>query len=285
MSGVSIDAGLGWSPSEKVQTVSMYRWDTGSLTWVKVSGGTTSGPDVNVTNFPASQPISGTVTANQGTAGVTRWLVDGSGVTQPVSGTITANAGTNLNTSLLALDTTLTGGNTKVKITGNAGGLFDAATAAAVPANALYLGVRAITANPTNSTGGNLVGAIADKAGRLVTTPGHVRDLVGTQTTTISASAAETTIITAGAAGVFNDISALIITWSGTAVATWSLRDATAGTVRAVFDSPATVGTAPLILHFPVPLPQTTAASNWTLTASTATSTGAHIYAVYLKNT
>lgn len=35
--------------------------------------------------------------------------VDGSAVTQPVSGTVTANAGTNLNTSLLALDATLTG--------------------------------------------------------------------------------------------------------------------------------------------------------------------------------
>lgn len=62
--------------------------------------------DVSVTNFPATQPISGTVTANQGTANsaANRWpvqitdgtdlalvsaagalLVDGSGVTQPIS--------------------------------------------------------------------------------------------------------------------------------------------------------------------------------------------------------
>src|SRR3989344_6013716 len=39
------------------------------------------------------------------TANSTAVKVDGSAVTQPVSGTITANAGTNLNTSLLALDT------------------------------------------------------------------------------------------------------------------------------------------------------------------------------------
>jgi hypothetical protein len=45
-----------------------------------------------VTNFPATQPVSGTVTANQGGA----WSV-------------TANAGTNLNTSLLALDTSVNG--------------------------------------------------------------------------------------------------------------------------------------------------------------------------------
>src|SRR3989338_6571736 len=43
------------------------------------------------------------------TANSTAVKVDGSAVTQPVSGTITANAGTNLNTSLLALDTSVNG--------------------------------------------------------------------------------------------------------------------------------------------------------------------------------
>jgi hypothetical protein len=54
-----------------------------SRTWT-LSSGTDS---VNVGNFPASQTVSGTVTANQGTAGATAWKVDGSAVTQPVSGT------------------------------------------------------------------------------------------------------------------------------------------------------------------------------------------------------
>jgi hypothetical protein len=61
----------------------------------------------NVSSFPtplAVQPVSGTVTANQGgtwtvqpgnTANTTAWKVDGSAVTQPISGTITANQGTN----------------------------------------------------------------------------------------------------------------------------------------------------------------------------------------------
>lgn len=57
---------------------------------------------VNVGNFPATQAVSGTVTANQGgtwtvqpgnTANTTAWKVDGSAVTQPVSGTVTANQG------------------------------------------------------------------------------------------------------------------------------------------------------------------------------------------------
>jgi len=38
---------------------------------------------------PATVTVSGTVTANQGTAGAAAWLVDGSAVTQPVSGPLT----------------------------------------------------------------------------------------------------------------------------------------------------------------------------------------------------
>lgn len=107
---------------------------------------------VTGTFFQATQPVSGTVSANQSgtwtvqpgnTANTTPWLstisqggnsaavsasnalkVDGSAVTQPVSGTVTvnagsgtftvsgtvtANAGTNLNTSALALDTSVNG--------------------------------------------------------------------------------------------------------------------------------------------------------------------------------
>jgi len=63
----------------------------------------------------AKQPALGTagtasadVISIQGIAGMTAVKVDGSGATQPVSGTVTANAGTNLNTSALALES---GGN------------------------------------------------------------------------------------------------------------------------------------------------------------------------------
>jgi len=51
-------------------------------------GGTFQNPFfVNVVNAIAAV-VSGTVTANQGAAGASRWLVDGSGVIQPVSGTV-----------------------------------------------------------------------------------------------------------------------------------------------------------------------------------------------------
>lgn len=36
-----------------------YLWDTNTLQWVKGTGGTSVGLDVNVTNFPASQPVTG----------------------------------------------------------------------------------------------------------------------------------------------------------------------------------------------------------------------------------
>ena len=104
-----------------------------------------------ISNFPATQVVSGTVTANIGTtnglaldtsvnsllkpastlAAVTTLgsitstvnvAVTNFPATQAISGTVTANAGTNLNTSLLALDSTvakdasLTSGNQKTQI-------------------------------------------------------------------------------------------------------------------------------------------------------------------------
>lgn len=60
-------------------------------------------------NAFTTQAISGTLAATQGTS---PWVI---------SGSVTANAGTNLNTSLLALDSTLTGGTQKTKIVDTGG--------------------------------------------------------------------------------------------------------------------------------------------------------------------
>lgn len=162
------------------------------------------------------------------------------------------------------------------------------ATGANVPASAEMTGARAATANPANATDGKLVAAMADKAGRLVVTPGQIRDLVGIQTTTISASTAETTIITAGAAGVFNDLSCLIISTTDSAAAgTVTIKDATGGTTRMVIDYPnaAAVPTgAPLVIPFPIPVPQAVAANNWTATVS-PNAAAIKITAVFVKNT
>jgi hypothetical protein len=161
-----------------------------------------------------------------------------------------------------------------------------AATGAAVPSTADAIAGRAATANPANATGGNLTSVMVDKAGRVVVTEGHVRELVATQQTTISASTSETTIVTAGAAGVFNDIAQLIITTPNAAAATLTLKDATGGTTRGIFNYPnaASAPSTPLVLTFNPPLPQAVAANNWTLTASANAGT-VQITAVYVKNT
>lgn len=155
-------------------------------------------------------------------------------------------------------------------------------TGAAVPSGAVYRGGLAQTALPSAATAGNLTGTLLDKFGRQVVVAGTLRDLKGTQSTTISASTSETTIITAGASGIFNDLVTIIV--SNTSASTNTridFRDATGGTVIFSLLSPGsqTVG-------FSIPgesIPQTTAANNWTAQCSAST-TDIRIFALYEKN-
>jgi hypothetical protein len=83
-------------------TTQAFTWLTGYNPWVRMTLASATGtgivngavygyriPSAGTVNG-ATTPVTGTVTANQGTAGTQKWLVDGSGVTQPVSGTVTA---------------------------------------------------------------------------------------------------------------------------------------------------------------------------------------------------
>ena len=156
------------------------------------------------------------------------------------------------------------------------------ATGAAVPANAHYAASLAKTALPTAASDGNLTGVMSDKFGRQVALVGTIRDLVATQTTTLSATVTETTIVTAGAAGVFNDLIMLIVSNTSTATTTRiDFRDTTAGTV--LFSLISIGGQQPVGFALPIPIPQTTAATNWTAQCATST-TDIRIYAVYAKN-
>jgi hypothetical protein len=234
-----------------------------------VAGGTATGSAV-----PASAAYEGL-----NVAGILRGItgVNPSGVIYAQQIDVSSVAGTTAVTSA--------SGVLKVGVVGSAGGAMDATTGAAVPSNAIYNGSRAATANPTNATGGNLVGVMADKAGRLVVTEGHVRELVAMQTTTISASTSETTIVTAGGASVFADISQISITTTNAAAATLTLKDATAGTTQAVWNYPSAAANpnVPLVLNFPIPMKQTTANNNWTLTAS-VNAGNFIVNVVYVKN-
>ena len=147
------------------------------------------------------------------------------------------------------------------------------ATAAAVPAGATMKGLRAATANPTNATGGNLVAGMGDKAGRAVVTPVQVRELMAVQQTAVAVVTADQAIVAAGGAGVFHDITQLIITTAGAAAQTITIKDAVAGTTRLVLNYPnaAVAPGAPLVINFSPPLVQAVANTAWCVTQSVAT--------------
>lgn len=155
------------------------------------------------------------------------------------------------------------------------------ATGSAVPANAYYGAAQGKTALPTAGSDGNLTGVMSDKFGRQVVLPATIRDLTGTQTTTISASTAETTIVTQ-AASIFNDLLMLVISNTSTATTTRiDFRDTTGGSVLFSLFSPA-ADTRGFSLGGVV-IPQTSVNTNWTAQCGTST-TDIRIYAVFAKN-
>jgi len=153
------------------------------------------------------------------------------------------------------------------------------ATGSAVPTSAYYQGGLAQTALPTAATAGNLTGKLSDKFGRSVVLNNAFRDIVASQTTTISASTAETTVITA-AASIFNDLSAIWVSNTSTTAARVDFRDTTAGSVLFQLYVP---GGDIRGVSFNTPFPQTSVNTNWTAQSS-ASVTDLRITALYIKN-
>jgi hypothetical protein len=145
---------------------------------------------------------------------------------------------------------------------------------------------RAAINNPVNSTDGVDVAVLADHAGRLVFSEGHTRENCASQYTSIAASTAETTIVTAGGAGVFNDLTGLIVTTTNAVAATLTFRSATGGATIFVLDYPNTsaIPNVPFVLDFTPPMSQAVANANWTVQAS-ANAGAFKITAQYIKNT
>ena len=153
------------------------------------------------------------------------------------------------------------------------------ATAAAVPSNAALEGARGATANPTAVTDGQMVAVMADKLGRLVVVHNHVRDMVGSQTTNIASSSAETTIVTQ-VASTFLDITGLQITNATGTACTITIKDSTGGTTQKKYDLAANGG---IVVKFDPPLKQTTVNNTWTATLSVNTVT-VDVNVDYVKN-
>lgn len=154
------------------------------------------------------------------------------------------------------------------------------ASGAATVGNPVLNGSRAATANPTAVTNGQTVANMADKMGRQVTTLISVRDLYTQNTTTITASTTETSILATGGASVFHDLSMMLISNTSATAVTVDIRDALAGTVRFTVAVPAatTVPVNPVTY-----ITQTTANSAWTAQVS-ASVTDVRIFIQAVKN-
>lgn len=240
------------------------------------TAGAASADVISVQGVASMTPIKVDLTATSANAVAVK--VDNSAVTQPANITqingvaLLANAG---NTGTGSPRVTISTDQAAIATAGQG------ATGAVVPAGATYKGGIAKTALPSAASDGNLTGAMVDKFGRQVAIVGTIRDLVGTQTTTLSASTAETTIVTA-AASVFNDLVMLIISNTSTGTNTRiDFRDTTAGTV--LFSLQSNGGQPPVGFALPVPIPQTSVNTNWTAQCATST-TDVRIYAVFAKN-
>lgn len=129
-------------------------------------------------------------------------------------------------------------------------------------------GVARIT-NPAAIADAARANFITDKLGKQVVV-GSVRELKTQQITTITASTAETTILTAVAA-TFLDVYGLIISNASTTDCTVAIKDATAGTTRLVVAVKAGE-TYTLALPESGAIPQAVVNNNWTATCSASVS-------------
>lgn len=157
-----------------------------------------------------------------------------------------------------------TAANLKAEVVGSA------AHDSASPGVPIMVAARANNANPTAVAAGDVTYLNADLAGRLLTTKSDRALVVRSATLTVT-NTTETSILSAGAAGVFHDVTSLVITNGSSVGSIASIRDVSAGTVQFTCWVPALGG---IVMNFDPPLNQTTAASAWTIQmGTTATDT------------
>ncbi len=149
----------------------------------------------------------------------------------------------------------------------------------------LLTGGVARTTNPTAVADGAAVSASFDKVGRQLVVPFQMRELVRTAYVALS-NGTETTLL-AGSAGEFFDL--VSITCANTSAAALGastdvdidIRDATGGGVVA---SIVVQDQDTKTISFPVPVPQNTAATTWTVDMDDVTGTTVNISALFVRN-
>lgn len=190
------------------------------------------------------------------------------------SNTAASTSGTDGDYQPLITDT-----NGRLHVVNSAGVAGDIAHDAADSGNPVKMGGKARTTNPTAVANADRVDATFDDIGRQVVVLNQVRDLVGSQVTTISNSTSETTVVTA-IASTFCDLTSLTLTNATATAVVATLKDATAGTTRGIYALAASGG---VTIPFPVPKAQAAVNNNWTITLS-ALSITVYVVAEYVKN-
>jgi hypothetical protein len=251
-----------------------------------VTQGTAS--NLNATVVPGASAIfevSPTTAANTNANPFFTSVTDGTTKVTVIAGT--AALKTDLSSVAGTATVTAAAGVQKVGIVGNAGAVLDAVTTATTtPANGLATLVANVTTAPSLTTGQS-VAAQCDWGGSLFVKPIR-RQNTTSKATTIAASASATTILAAQAAGVFADISNIIITVTPTAGATAGVTFTATlsdGTNSYIFDmntgndSTTTIAGNPgdpINIQFNPPLPAASAATAWTQTNSVSTGVTTH---------
>jgi len=160
--------------------------------------------------------------------------------------------------SFVGAQTPVTGTVTAANVTGNiASGSSDSG-------NPVKIGGIAATGAEAVVTNGQRINTRHDKVGRLVVRPYQHRERVARAWVQVS-NTTETTLLAAQGAGIFADLTHLSIFNSSATTVNVELRSVSGGSTTMVFTVPAGGG---VVLPFPVPVPQATANSAWSVQAS-----------------
>lgn len=141
------------------------------------------------------------------------------------------------------------------------------------------IGVKARNADPVVTSNLDRADSYGDLLGKLVTVALAVRALIVKNYITLTTTT-ETTLLTAGGAGNFLDISSMILTNTSATDVRVDFRDTTAGTV--MFSVIAKAGVSAVLDFSDLPICQTTANTNWTAQLAAAV-TDVRILAVSAK--
>lgn len=208
--------------------------------------------------------------------------------TVTITGTVTANLGSTDNTVLDNIDTSTSGSATSLAImddwdnaaSDGASVSGDVAHDAVDAGEPLKIGGKAVTSIPTAVSANDRVNAQFDIYGKQVVIEG-LREMKGSQITTITSSTSETTVVTADATYKL-DIYGIILTNTSATPTEVSFKDSTSGTTRFTLSVPEND-----MRGFMLPISaahlQTTSNNNWTATCADSVAS-IIITVLYIKN-